>query len=148
MLIVAGYLFSNAYGQYALNRQEFDNLSCRARLLQEHKKEQEQKKAVLAKAEQFVDRARSLGLEKKNWDYYDVNIEERVFFHETQKILTQTVNSKSFYFKPISLYIKKSSKQDPTSPSQQSTATSTGSKGGGGGDVVLSLRGTFVVRQK
>jgi len=144
---VAAQFFTAAFNRHSQNEQNLESLDRQIRLLEQNKREQAQKRRTLAHAKKFINRAKAFGLERHKWEHYDVNIEESVYFHEAMRILTQTANSESCYFNPISLNIKKGEGADPTVSGQaQTTAGSENDKKGG--DLLLSLKGTFVVRQR
>ncbi len=147
LLIVAAQYFTTAFNRHTQNERNLESLDRQVRLLEQNKREQTQKRRTLAHAKKFINRAKAFGLERHKWEHYDVNIEERVYFYEAMRILTQTANSESCYFNPISLNIKKVEGPDPTASGQ--TQTTTGPENDQqGGDLLLSLKGTFVVRQR
>jgi len=118
------------------------------RLLKQHKREQARKGRILAKVRRFVDQARALGVEGDRWSYYGVNIDEPVLFPESGKILSQTVNTGSYYFKPVALHIKKILDPETGTGMPKPSSVSADSRETKEGDISLSLRGTFVVRQR
>ncbi len=144
---MAAQLFTTAFNRHTQNERNLENLDYQVRVLKQNKREQAQKRRTLAYVKKFIDRAKVFGLERQKWEHYDVNIEESLHFYEARRILTQTANSGSCYFKPISLEIKKVEKQTSQSPAQAKTNVDKG-KDEQRGDVLLSLKGTFVVRQR
>ena len=144
---MAAQFFTSAFNRYTQNERNLENLDCQIRLLKQNKREQAKKRRTLAYVKQFIHRAKVFGLERNKWEHYDVNIEEMLYFHEARRILTQTANSESCYFNPISLEIKKLEKQAPQISGQEKTSADKG-KDLQHGDVLLNLKGTFVVRKK
>ena len=124
-----------------------DVLSRRIRLAKQQKRELARRKRIIKKEHDIVDRAQVLGIVRDNWDYYNVDIEEPVSYQEAEEILSQTVNTGSYYFKPGTLKIKKDipheagNKEEPPSHSADSRGTKEG-------DIFLTLKGTFAVRRR
>ncbi len=108
----------------------------------------ERKERILERINNFVDKARSLGLERERWAFYDVNIQEPITFPEVEKILAQTANSSSYYFKPLTLHVKTKIKSDNGAKQKKPPSTSADSPETKEGDILLTLRGAFVVKQK
>jgi len=136
------------YSRYGVNQQKKATLTRQVRVLNQQQSDRARKERAIAKVNRFVNQAASLGLEKNRWAVYEVGIEESVNVPEIEQILKQCSNAASHYFKPISFHLK--FLQDTT-----------GQKGGAGepiqvaakasgikrGDILLTLRGAFVVRQ-
>ena len=102
----------------------------------------------MVRVNRFINLARSLGLEKDKWAYYDVNIQEPVSFQEAEKILRQTTNSSSYYFKPATLHVTTKIEPDKKATQKKQSATSADSPETKEGDILLTLRGGFLVKQK
>ena len=145
---LSAYFFLTAHKEYALNQNLLRAAIGQAQLLRAHQKELERKKGILQRVHGFVHRARSAGVEKDKWAYYDVNIEEPVPFEEAEKILRQTANSSSYYFKPITLEVKTQIQPDAKAPSTAAAAASGDSSETRTGDVLLNLKGSFVVNRQ
>lgn len=85
-------------------------------------------------------------MEKDKWDYYPVQINEPVSFSEAKKILSQTLNTDSYYFKPGALNIRKGTNPEPGEKEPlKETANSPDAEEN---DISLNLKGHFVVRQR
>lgn len=145
---LSAHFFLTAHKRYALNKNALRATISQAQLLKAHQKELERKKGVLQRIHGFVHRARSAGVEKDKWAYYDVNIEEPVPFEEAEKILGQTANSSSYYFKPITLEVKTKIQPDAKAPSTTAAAASGDSSETKTGDILLNLKGSFVVKRQ
>lgn len=143
----AGF-FLSAYKQYAVAQETLRDTMSRAELLTAHQKELARKKGILKRVRGFVDRARSAGVERDKWAFYDVSIEDAVAFEEAEQILEQTANSSSYYFKPIMLHAKTQSRAEAEAPSTTTAAASGDSFQTRAGDVLLTLRGSFVVNRQ
>jgi len=145
---LSAYFFLKAHKRYGLNQDMLRAAIGQAQLLKAQQKELERKKGILQRVRGFVHRARSAGVEKDKWAYYDVNIEEPVPFEEAEKILRQTANSPSYYFKPMTLEVKTQIQPDAKAPPTTSAAASGDSSETRTGDVLLNLRGSFVVNRQ
>lgn len=108
----------------------------------------ERKERIMVKVNNFINRAKSLGLEKERWAFYDINIEEPVSFSEAEKILSQTINSSAYYFKPVTLHVKTKIEPDKNARIYKSPSTSADSPETKKADILLTLRGAFLVKQK
>ena len=145
---IAAHFFLKAYNTNILSQEKITILNRQVQLLINQQRELERKKRIMVRVNRFINRAQSLGLEKDKWAYYDVNIQEPVSFQDAEKILQQTTNSSSYYFKPVTLYVttniepdKKATQKKPPSISADSPETKEG-------DILLTLRGGFLVKQR
>jgi hypothetical protein len=143
---VAAHFFLTAYDRYALNERQLKESVRQVRVLKQRREEQARNRRILVRVKRFVDRARALGVERDKWDYYPVQIDEPVSFPEAQKILSQTINTGSYYFNPSMLNIKKGT--EPAPGEKKPSAASGDSPDTKAGDISLNLMGQFVVRQK
>jgi hypothetical protein len=140
---IAAHFFLTTYNRYFINRKKAEVLTLQARLLKQQKNEAELKKHSIFRANNFIDRARSLGLEENGWAVYDINIEEPVTFSEMEQILNQCANSSAYYFKPIIFYAKTVRELDKE---KMKKAISVNSEDTKQGDMLLTLKGVFYVR--
>lgn len=131
------------YNRYFINRKKAEVLTVQARLQKQQKNEAELKKNDIFRANNFIDRARSLGLEENRWAVYDINIEEPVTFSEMEQILNQCDNSSGYYFKPIIFYAKTVQELDKE---KMKKAISVNAKETKQRDMLLTLKGIFYVR--
>ncbi len=74
--VVAIHFFLLAYGRYVGQRVEVAAMDTRVQQLKRQKLELERKKRTLMQVNRFMAEVRSLGLDKENWTFYNVNIEE------------------------------------------------------------------------
>ncbi len=146
IFIVTAHFFLIAYDAYVMDRDTLKILTDQLEGLESRKEEQGRKKHILERVDNFVNRAGSLGLARNQWSYYDVSIEEAISFEGVEKILRQTANSPSYYFKPDKVYLK--TKYDVGDEGDQSNEISppTGTEQMEDGDILLTLKGTFIVR--
>jgi len=131
-----------------LNQDKLRATTRQTRLLTEHQRALAQKQSTLNRIKGFVDRARSAGVKRDGWAYYNVNIEEPVPFAEAEQILRQTANSSSYYFKPIMLHVRANIEPDVKAPPKTASAVSGDSPDTRTGDVLLTLKGAFVVNRR
>lgn len=118
----------------------------------QQKRETERKSRILSRASRFVEKAERLGLDEESWAVYAVDIQEPVSFFEMEQMIKQCTNSSTYYFKPISLHAKTTLgsvvKEEKKVEQKSSPSTSAVAQRPEEGDVMLTLRGAFVVRQK
>jgi len=146
--VISAHFFLTAYNRYILNQEKLKVLTRQVRLLKQQQREVERKESIMVRVNNFINRARSLGLEKERWAFYDVNIEEPVSFPDAENILTQTANSSSYYFKPMTFHVKTEIESETKAKQKRPPSTSADSPETKKGDILLTLRGAFVVKQK
>ena len=100
----------------------------------------ERKNRILLKVERFIDKAGAMGLEPIKWSFYDVNIQDTVSFQDMEQILYQCSNSRSAYYKPISLHIKAAASDGVRKTGRLSEDRT--------GDLLITLKGKFVARRE
>ena len=140
---IAAHFFLTTYNRYFINRKKAEVLTLQARLLKQQKNEAEHKKHGIFRANNFIDRANSLGLEENRWAVYDINIEEPVTFSEMEQILNQCANSSAYYFKPIIFYAKTVQELDKEKMKKAISVKAQETKQR---DMLLTLKGVFYVR--
>jgi len=146
--VLATHFFLLAYGRYMGQRAEVAAMDTRVQQLKRQKLELERKKRTLMQVNRFMAEVRTLGLDKKDWTFYNVNIEEPQSFYETQEILRQCGHSTGYYFKPLGLSLRTAGATDIDSEATASTVPPPVVEGQENGDVLLKLRGAFVARRK
>jgi len=145
---IAAHFFLTAYNTYILSQDKITLLNSQVQLLINQQRELERKERIIVRVNRFINRARSLGLEKDKWAYYDVNIQEPVSFQDAEKILQQTTNSSSYYFKPVTLHVTTNIEPDKKDTQKKSPSISADSPETKEGDILLTLRGGFLVKQR
>ena len=133
----AGYYALNAYSRYDSLRERRAHLARQQRLLLQKNEEIIRKNQILSQVQEFLDRAKSLGLEKEKWAVYEVNVEDAMSFADAQQVLSQCEYSTFAYYVPALLEIK-------TTNSLKTDSTGARKKG----DLFIALRGRFVARQQ
>lgn len=143
----AVHFFLDASDRYAEQRERVAALQGRLNFMKQQKAEMERKVSILARVNRFVDKAGSLGLAEERWSFYGVNVQEMVSYEEMAQIVNQCVNSASAYFEPEVLHVRS---MDPGSMKAGSDVTPANAPASGEqtGDVLITLRGKFVVRQE
>ena len=140
VFVIVGHFFLRAYDHFAASLEKVTILKKKADLFRLQKKEVDRKNRILLKVGHFIDKAGVMGLEPENWAFYDVNIQDTVSFPEMEKILEQCTNSRSAYYKPISLHIK-----TVTSDGVRKTGLTTEDRTG---DLLITLNGKFIARRE
>jgi uncharacterized membrane protein (DUF106 family) len=70
--MTSAYFFLTAYNRYMLDQEKLKVLTRQVRLLKQRQREMDRKKRILTEVDKFINRARSLGLERDRWAYYNV----------------------------------------------------------------------------
>ena len=144
--VVAAHFALLAYGRYANQRAEVARMQARVQQLQRQKTELERKKRTLMNVDRFMTEVRALGLDKKDWTFYNVNIEEPATFYEIQQILGQTTHANGYYFKPLGLNLRSTLETDTESEGAPGSEPVPVTEGREQGDLLFKLRGAFIVR--
>ena len=145
--LVSTYVFFTVFNDYSSDHKKLQALKSELRLIMIQQKELKRKKRIVTRVANFVKRAKSYGLEKDRWTYYDVEIEGPMTFHKAEQILSQTLNTSSYFYKPMALHMntditsyKKPGQDQPTRPSADSKSVD-------GQDAIVKLKGAFLVQQ-
>ena len=149
VFLVAAYTLGGSYRAYRSQVWQVETLRTRHNLVAQRQQQLKRQKQIIDSLEGFVGEAARLGLDPDNWETYDVHIQEVVSFSEMKRIVNQCVNTSAYYFKPLSLEAKRKVRNPkrlldhgPDAAGEEETF------GSDDGDILLSLRGTFVVKQK
>jgi hypothetical protein len=140
---IVTHFFVATYNRYSLNLKKAKVLTAQARMLTQQKNEAVSKEYNILRANNFIDKAKSLGLEQNRWAVYDINIEEPVTFSEIEQILNQCASSSAYYFKPIIFYAKAVRELDNNKMKKAISIDSTETKQQ---DMLLTLKGVFYIR--
>jgi len=132
-----GYFSLNAYSRYDSLCERQAHLTRQRRIMLEKKEEIVLKNQILSEVQNFLDRAKSLGLEKEKWAVYEVNVQETMSFAEAEQVLSQCAYSTFAYYVPALLEIKTIDSLKTDLPGAQKK-----------GDLFITLRGRFVARQQ
>lgn len=142
LFLMAGYYFLTGYKVYVAHKKNKAELVQQVKWLSQLQSERKQKLHSILRINNFVKHAKLMGLEEKKWAVYNVDIQDTVTFAEMKKILKQCSNADSHYFRPISFHIKSLKTNGNTDkPSERIFENKTG-------DILMSLKGTFVVKNQ
>ena len=149
VFLVAAFTFWGAFRSYRVETEKMETLQVRGKIMARHQRKFDQQQRVIDNLNGFVTEATRLGLDPNNWETYDVHIQEVVSFSEMQRIVNQCDNTSAYYFKPVSLEAKQRIRNPkkilvrPTDTAHEEKVPDADE-----GDILLNLRGTFVVKQK
>ena len=148
LFTIAAAFTISAYRELDGNREKLETLKVRLRVMAHQRKDVEKTQVQIARLKGFMQKAADMGLEQHKWASYDVNIQEPVTFAQMARILNQCVNTPDYYFKPVSLQVKTKVNPDQTHLKGTSLPAGDDIFDSGKGDVLLTLKGAFVVRQR
>ena len=147
LLLIGGRFFLTGYKRYVVNQDKKSALTRRANFLNQQQSDRKQKMHNILRVSRFVNNAKLLGLEKRRWAVYNVDIQDAVTFTEMKKNLMQCSNSASRYFRPVSFHIKSLKATDNNAGIGNKNETSEMSFKNKTGDILMTLKGAFVVRE-
>jgi len=111
----------------------------------DQKKEIDSKRRIVRLTKDFLAQTNSHRLEKNNWATHEVNLEQPVYFFDLEQIINQCNSTSDYYFRPVSLHLKtrqaieEEAREDSVNnrplPSPEVQA----------GDLMLTLKGQFIV---
>ena len=142
LLLLVGHFFLSAYQRYVVKQDKKSVLIRKAELLNHRRIDTEKKWHDILAVNRFIKSAQLLGLVRKEWEIYHVDIQDSVTFTEMKNLLSQCTNGEAYYFKPILFQIKSTKAMgDKEKPSG---ITSRKQKG----DILMTLKGAFMVKNK
>jgi hypothetical protein len=144
-LLLSLHFAMSAYSRFAAAENRLAALTVRQRLAEQNEAQLTRSYRIWQKVGKFTEAIRSAGLSEQNWSVYDVVIEEPVTYAELGQLLSQCAFSQDFYFRPVSLQIKSA---DALSAEENTPAGKLKGADDPKADVLLSLKGAFLVRQK
>jgi len=148
ILVVAAFLFFRTYGRFQRLHAGLVQADRDLRVLSRQQKEMEAKVRILAREKSFVQKAQALGLVKERWDTYEVELKEPVSFPEAREILAQTGNAGSYYFIPVYLHMSTDLSRMEGGSGAEKRPQGNNASGPKKGDVLMDLKGTFLVRAR
>ena len=140
LFLVTGRYFLTGYQAYVAHKKEKAALVRKVRWLSQLQSEREQKLHSIMKINNFINNAKSLGLEQNKWNVYNVDIQDTVTFAEMKTILKQCSNADSHYFSPVSFHIKSLKATGDMDKTSGRTFENEA------GDILMTLKGAFVVK--
>lgn len=144
---MAAYFCIEAYYRYRQSQNQVAVMKQQLRLRRQQQQELKQKTKVLAVTKEFLQKTAAASVTKKNWTFYEVNIEEPITFPELSKRLDQCANSPAYYFKPERLHIKRSQKPSSKTKQKQASSSSSSASSEVKTGILLTIKGAFVVKQ-
>ncbi len=147
LLLIGGRFFLTGYKRYVVNQDKKAVLTCRANLLNQQQSDRKQKMHNILRVNRFVNNAKLLGLEKRRWAVYNVDIQDAVTFTEMKKVLMQCSNATFRYFRPVSFHIKSLKATHNNAGIGNKYETSGMTFENKTGDILMTLKGAFIVRE-
>lgn len=147
-VVAASFYFKSARDHYLAAGEQTDQARRELSMTAARGKEIEDQRRLWHRVKRFVDRAKALGLEPGRWDRYEVIVEEPLTFQEAQDILDQAVSGASYLFHPISLEARKEKVEAAVEAKTGKANDASGDSPRKEGDLILSLRGAFLVRER
>ena len=135
----AAYGFLGACGTMSADREHLIAQQVRLQIINAEQRQWTRKQKNLQQGLMFCERAAALGLERRHWAFYDVNVQGAFSFEAAQQIIHQCGDSTSAYYWPGSLEIKVFAAGDHLPGAKTPKETP--------GDVQLTVKGQFVARQ-
>jgi hypothetical protein len=142
LCLSVGYFFLSAYQRYVVDQDKKAVLIQKAEMFNHQRIDRERKWQDILAVNRFVKSAQLLGLVRKKWAVYHVDIQDSVTFTDMKNLLTQCTNGESHYFKPVSFQIK--SAKAIGAKEKVPGITSQHQKG----DILMTLKGAFLVKNK
>ncbi len=148
IFIVSACFSMNAYTGYVTNREKTELISRRIRVLKQREEKIINSNAIITRLNHFIKKTKTLGLERDNWDIYDVNIRKYLHPGEMEEILNQCANSPAFYFNPLSFHVKRiSGTPDKNIPEVKTPVQGEELSRGKKGDMRVNVTGSFLVKR-
>lgn len=135
---MAAYAFLAAYAFYGVQQQQLEAKTMRLSSLTQRQRELQRKRDVLEQVRRFNDQVTDLKLDRRDWLFYDVNVQGGFNYDAAQQIIQQCGDSDLAYYWPISLEVKTTDKSARTPASAGRPVP---------GDVQLTVKGQFVARR-
>lgn len=143
LFLISSYLLLTSLNNRDSVLKKEKNLKIDLKLLLEQQTNINNKKIAITKFKRFIDTALKLELTSTGWTTLTTDINEPVTYLELEEILNQCANNNSFYFKPEIIEIKKQLSENATGKSKAKKGVIAEGK-----DVNLTLKGTFIVKNK
>ncbi|MBN1381453.1 MAG: hypothetical protein JXA41_07250 [Deltaproteobacteria bacterium] len=146
--LLSACLFFTAGRDYSADYKKLQALKDKLHFITIQQKELRQKKRLMSRVESFVKRTTSWGLVKDRWTFYDVEIEEPMTFNKLEKILNQTLGTSSYFYKPTALHLNTNVQAYKKPDQNQQPERSADSTSVGEQDVIVKLKGAFLVQHR
>jgi hypothetical protein len=143
-LLALHYALSD-YSRWSSAAGRLESLRVRQRLFKQQEAQLARSYRIWRNVADFMQTVRQAGLGEDNWAIYDVAIEKPVGYAELGQLLNQCAFAENQYFKPVLLQIKS---VEATDADEAAGAKKAKSADAPKADVLLTLKGAFLVRQK
>jgi hypothetical protein len=148
LVMVSGYFFLKEYGSCLTQEERLEALNVRLGISKNQLQETTRKQRIFSRVQTFLNQAKALGLHEKKWATYNVNIEEPVTFEDFEQILGQCKQTPLFYFNPISLQITTAIDEELNKNPNSNRSNRSALPEEKDGDILINLKGSFIVREK
>jgi hypothetical protein len=148
LFVATACFFLNSLGRYRQLNARLRHSERDLRILVRQRQEAEKKSQILAKTKAFLEKAHALGFDKTRWDTYEVEIKEGVSFSEAREMIAQTGSAGPYYFIPVYLHMTRNLPGMEAPPGAEKSRQSDDGSGEKNGDLMLDLKGTFLVRAR
>jgi hypothetical protein len=136
---MAAYAFLAAYAYYGMQQEQLAARTMRLSMMTQRQRELLRQREVLEQVRQFNDSINAFKLDRRDWLFYDVNVQGDFNYEAAQQIIQQCSDSELAYYWPISLEVKSVDKPDKGAPATPGHTPR--------GDVQLTVKGQFVARR-
>jgi hypothetical protein len=136
VFLTAGYFFLGAYNRCIVYDKTKTHFERQINLLNEQNTRLQQGKKLIGRVDRFLTRSKKFGINREDWDFYDVNINEDVAIEELKSLLNQCINSSSHYFKPDILHVKTRTGESGNTDKEDTKS-----------QILLTLKGTFMTKR-
>ena len=143
--LVAAFFFLKVYNRYLVVQEKIEAKTVRLRLMADQKKEINNKRRIVRQANDFMTESSSYGLEKDRWATHEVSIEQPVYFSDLEQIINQCTSTTSYYFRPLSLHLKAGQEFEDETLEESDDHPTAQSPEIQDGDLLLTLKGQFIV---
>lgn len=146
LFLGSGYVFLNVYTDYSVSNEKLNALKKQERFFRKRIDELNRQNKAVKRLEDFVALAKNIGVTQDRWDDFSVNLSnESMTFRAFEVMLDQTHNSAQYYFLPVHLDLRLANvnQSDSSPPAPEKPGTP---QPGGGGDLVINLRGAYLIR--
>lgn len=153
--IASGRFFLNAFWHLEGLEAQTSRMSARVRMIKRQAIELNQKVKIIQRVQQFMDEARQRSMTPDQWSVYEVDLQGGVTFAELARIVEQCDSRSGIYFQPAFFHVQSLTTDDPDQSRPEAVSSlpaaaqhdAADGPAPESGDVRLSLRGAFVVRQ-
>lgn len=137
---MAAYGFLAAYALHGIHLQQLSEQERQLQTVTRRQQELVRQRHLLTQVNAFDQRVAALDLQRRQWLFYQVNVQGHFSYDAAQQIIEQCADSALAYYWPIALEIR--------SGRQESERRRPGAPGAVQGDVHLTVKGRFVAKKE